>query len=101
MDVAHALRILGLEGSPSWESVRAAHRAAIRTVHPDAGGDAASAARVNEAYDVLRRIVAAQEPPGVTEKRSFQVVHDPGYLFGEAGVHFNSRWSACMLVPSL
>ena len=63
MDVGDALRILGLETSPSWESVRAAHRAAIRTAHPDAGGDAASAARVNEAYDVLRRITDGGDRP--------------------------------------
>lgn len=56
MDAADALRTLGLDGSPSWDAVRAAHRASIRIAHPDAGGDPGTAARVNEAYDALHRL---------------------------------------------
>ena len=55
MDVSTALTLLGLDGSPSWAEIRKAHRLAIRVSHPDAGGDAETAARVNEAYQLLRR----------------------------------------------
>jgi len=55
VDVPTALALLGLDGSASWEEIRTAHRVAIRASHPDAGGDAAAAARVNEAYQLLRR----------------------------------------------
>lgn len=56
MDLPTALALLRLEGSPSWSRVRAAHRQAIRATHPDAGGDAEDATRVNEAYQFLRRL---------------------------------------------
>ncbi|MEO0495454.1 MAG: hypothetical protein AAF081_18760 [Actinomycetota bacterium] len=58
MDVAGALRVLGLPDSPAWGDVRAAHRAAIVRTHPDAGGSAVDAARVNQAFDLLRKVTS-------------------------------------------
>ena len=61
-----ALRTLGLTGSPTWDEIRRAHRDAIRRTHPDAGGDAARAAAVNQAFDALHRATdggAAPLPP--------------------------------------
>ena len=48
-----ALAILGLAASATKEEIRAAHRRLILRVHPDAGGSADLAARINRAKDVL------------------------------------------------
>jgi hypothetical protein len=54
-DVEAARRALGLGSAPSWTEVRIAYRAQIATAHPDReGGDAARAAEVNAAYEVLQ-----------------------------------------------
>ncbi len=55
MDRAMALAILGLPESASEDEIRAAHRRRMRAAHPDRGGDAAEAARLNQARDVLLR----------------------------------------------
>lgn len=48
----------------TWESLKAAYRAAAKKYHPDTGGDSATMARVNEAYAlftaILRRSGAEQ-----------------------------------------
>jgi len=48
-----ALAILGLASGATEEDIRAAHRRLILRVHPDAGGSADLAARINRAKDVL------------------------------------------------
>jgi hypothetical protein len=48
-----ALAVLGLAGGATEEEIRAAHRRLIRRTHPDAGGTADLAARINRAKDVL------------------------------------------------
>jgi hypothetical protein len=48
-----ALAILGLASAATEEEIRAAHRRLILRVHPDAGGSADLAARINRAKDVL------------------------------------------------
>jgi len=48
-----ALAVLGLAEGASDEEIRAAHRRLIVRVHPDAGGSAELAARINRAKDVL------------------------------------------------
>ena len=48
-----ALAVLGLADGASEEEIRAAHRRLIRRTHPDAGGTADLAARINRAKDVL------------------------------------------------
>lgn len=63
MDIADALRVLGLSDAPEWSDVRAAHRRAIVRTHPDAGGSAGDAARVNQAFDLLRKISGNGERP--------------------------------------
>lgn len=69
MDHREARRILGLQGHPSPGAIRAAHRRRIRETHPDAGGTAHDAARVNEALDTLRRPEpnTGAPPDGVAE----------------------------------
>jgi DnaJ family protein C protein 19 len=53
MSRTEALQILGLrEGAPR-EKIREAHRKLMRINHPDTGGSAYLAAKVNEAKDVL------------------------------------------------
>ena len=52
--IAHeALSVLGLTTKATDEEIRAAHRRLILRVHPDAGGSADLAARINRARDVL------------------------------------------------
>ncbi len=53
MTEKEAYDVLGLEPGADDEAVRTAHRTLIKRLHPDAGGSAALAARVNEAKDVL------------------------------------------------
>jgi hypothetical protein len=48
-----ALAVLGLAEGSSDDDVRAAHRRLIQRVHPDVGGSADLAARINRAKDVL------------------------------------------------
>jgi hypothetical protein len=48
-----ALSILGLSAGATDEEIRAAHRRLILRVHPDTGGSADLAARINRAKDVL------------------------------------------------
>jgi hypothetical protein len=53
MSREEALAVLGLAESASEEEVRTAHRRLIQRVHPDVGGSADLAARINRAKDVL------------------------------------------------
>ncbi len=53
MSEKEAYEILGLDAGAGEDAVRAAHRSLIKKIHPDAGGSAALAARVNEAKDIL------------------------------------------------
>jgi hypothetical protein len=48
-----ALATLGLQEGATDEEIRAAHRRLITRMHPDAGGSAELAARINRAKDVL------------------------------------------------
>ncbi len=48
-----ALAVLGLAQGATEEEIKAAHRRLIRRTHPDAGGTADLAARINRAKDVL------------------------------------------------
>lgn len=48
-----ALSALGLSEGATEDDVRAAHRRLIRRVHPDVGGSADLAARINRAKDIL------------------------------------------------
>jgi hypothetical protein len=50
---AEALAILGLDEGASEAEIRAAHRRLMRTAHPDQGGTAWLAARLNAARDLL------------------------------------------------
>ncbi|MGU3359152.1 J domain-containing protein [Methylobacterium sp. M6A4_1b] len=53
MTEQEAYEILGLERGASLEQVRAAHRTLMKRLHPDQGGTAEEAARVNAARDRL------------------------------------------------
>lgn len=55
MTVAEAAKLLDIPLDASPEDVIAAHKRLITKVHPDAGGSADLAARVNRARDVLLR----------------------------------------------
>jgi len=53
MTRADALALLGLPEGASEEEIRAAHRRLMRAAHPDQGGSAWLAARLNAARDLL------------------------------------------------
>jgi hypothetical protein len=53
MERAEALAVLGLGEGATGEEIRAAHRRLIQRVHPDVGGSADLAARINRAKDIL------------------------------------------------
>lgn len=55
MDEAEAQRLLGLEPDAGAGDVRDAHRRLMARVHPDVGGSAELARRVNAARDRLLR----------------------------------------------
>ncbi|RHW17617.1 J domain-containing protein [Sphingomonas gilva] len=55
MTVTEARATLDLPADADEAAIRAAHRRLIARVHPDAGGNAALAARINAARDVLLR----------------------------------------------
>jgi hypothetical protein len=54
-DMSHeeALAVLGLSEGATGEEIKAAHRRLIQRMHPDVGGSADLAARINRAKDVL------------------------------------------------
>jgi hypothetical protein len=53
MPVAEARELLGVSDDADQETIRAAHRRLIARVHPDAGGSAELARRVNAAREIL------------------------------------------------
>jgi len=50
---AEALDILGLEGEPTDEEIRAVYRVLMKRVHPDSGGTDGLSRRLTEARDFL------------------------------------------------
>lgn len=52
-----AAQLLGVSPDADAKTIKAAHRALIKSRHPDSGGSAADAARLNHARDVLLKRV--------------------------------------------
>ena len=55
LDQAEARAVLGVAPDADAETIRAAHRRLITAVHPDRGGSAELARRINLARDTLLR----------------------------------------------
>jgi len=53
MRPSEARALLGIDAGATLDEIRAAHRRLIAKVHPDAGGSAGLATRVNAARDAL------------------------------------------------
>ncbi|MES2498594.1 MAG: DnaJ domain-containing protein [Pseudomonadota bacterium] len=53
MDMDEARRVLGVAPGADVDAIRAAHRRLVAKVHPDQGGSAELAGRVNAARDIL------------------------------------------------
>ncbi len=58
MTPAEARKLLDVTDDATAETIIAAHKRLIARVHPDAGGNAELAARVNAARDVLLRTLS-------------------------------------------
>jgi DnaJ homolog subfamily C member 19 len=53
MSASEAAKVLGVSDAAGADEVIAAHKKLIAKVHPDSGGSAELASRVNQARDVL------------------------------------------------
>jgi len=62
MPVAEARQLLGVGEHADQASIRSAHRRLIAKVHPDVGGSAELARRVNAARDILLSEARKQVP---------------------------------------
>ncbi|WP_340317271.1 J domain-containing protein [Rhizorhabdus argentea] len=62
MDAEEARRVLGLSSGADADSIRTAHRRLVTRVHPDQGGSADLAGRVNAARDILLEELARRYP---------------------------------------
>jgi DnaJ homolog subfamily C member 19 len=58
MSRSEAAKLLGVGEDATTDEIIEAHRRLIAKVHPDAGGNAELAARVNRARDVLLRSIS-------------------------------------------
>ncbi len=58
MNPRDAAKLLDIEQSADADTINAAHRRIIAKVHPDAGGTAELAARINQARDVLLKRIS-------------------------------------------
>ena len=65
MPVEDARRLLGLPADAMLAEIRSAHRRLIARVHPDAGGSAELASRINAARDAL----IAEQAQSATRRR--------------------------------
>jgi len=63
MPVADARRLLGVGEGSTLQEIRDAHRRLIAKVHPDSGGSAELAHRVNAARDTLLAETMNRKPP--------------------------------------
>jgi hypothetical protein len=63
MPLADARRLLGVGEGATLQEIRDAHRRLIARVHPDAGGSAELAHRVNAARDALLAETMNRKPP--------------------------------------
>jgi hypothetical protein len=63
MPIADARRLLGVTEGATLEEIRDAHRRLIARVHPDIGGSAELAHRVNAARDTLMAETMNRKPP--------------------------------------
>ncbi len=86
MDEDEARLILGVAVGGDEKELRAAHRRRIRDAHPDAGGTAREASRINEAVRVLRRAqgktVSPVRPPSRPPAPSRPATPPPGDVDG-------------------
>ncbi len=56
-NIHHALEVLGLPTHISWRDIVDRYRFLAAKHHPDSGGDAEKMARINEAYEILKKYV--------------------------------------------
>lgn len=78
---------LGVGSMASHDEIKKAHRALIRELHPDCGGDAMPAAQVNIARDVLLDPVTREEYDHA--RREWHEQHLLASVFTEAGMRIH------------
>jgi len=74
----NALSLLGLSQVPTTvDELKAARRRVMMAAHPDLGGDAAEAVRINEAYLAMERLMSLAQRPARSAKEPVGLVVPP------------------------
>lgn len=74
----NALSLLGLSQVPGdIDTLKRARREAMRTAHPDLGGDEILASKINEAYASMERLISLQRPAQKPSREPVRLVDPP------------------------
>ena len=82
--------VLGVPPEATWSEIEDAYRQQAMRLHPDAGGDAASYQRLNDAYEEIV-LTRRQAPAGGTSEVSRGATLSPHKAAEEVGAHSDAH----------